>query len=201
MVDDHTGDRLRRWGKEYGGYVAAGAVAIVVLVCATTALTDKDATWHAGEPVAAEVSSALAGTGSPVVRDAASPAIGRSPSASRSPAQRTTSAPQPSGTTSASASRSPSRSPSPSPALLGPASGSSLREMVNAYCSQEFRGFAVLRRQSGATNNWVCQYRQQSQWRTQSVNMTDVCVHRYGKGAVASYSDAKDPLSWRCYSG
>jgi hypothetical protein len=188
------GDRLRRWGREYGGYVAAGALAVVVLICAVAGVPGGLAmTWHAGTPVAAGPPSPAAQSQSGLAHP--SPA---SPSAapSRRPTKRPPDASRPRAATS------PARpSPTPSPKMLGPTDGWALSGIVDDYCQRRFDRSAVLVRPwpgSGAEDNWGCQ-RPRRRGDVIMANMTDACVVRYGKGAVARYLDAKDQFSWRCY--
>jgi hypothetical protein len=189
---ESTRDRLRRWGREYGGYVAAGALALVVLICSVTGVTRADLTWHPGIPVAADPPSS---TGQSQSAAAESSPAAPSPTPSRKPTARPAASSRP--RTAASPTRSPSRRPSPT--LLGPADGWGLSAMVDDYCRRRFDRSAVLVRPwqgSGAEDNWACQRRRR--YDLIMANMTDACVLRYGN-AVARYLDAKNPFSWRCY--
>jgi hypothetical protein len=184
-----TRERVRRWGREYGGYVAAGVVATVVLICALTGVPGIDMTWH--NPVAADSPSAAAQSPSAVVNS--SPAGPPSQTPTRKPTKRPAAAPKP---------RAAARSPSPTPGatMLGPADGWALSGLVDKYCDRRFDRSATLLRPwqgSGAQDNWACQRRRRSD--VIIADMTDACVVRYGHGAVASYRDARDPFSWRCY--
>jgi hypothetical protein len=187
-----TGDRLRRWGREYGGYLAAGVLALVVLICSVSALDQAGVTWHSGDPLAASPPSSAAESPSPDASPSPS-AASPSPTPSRRPAKRT--APKPASRPSAARS-----SATPRPRLLGPSDGAALVAMVDDYCDRRFDRSAGLRRpwpDSGAVDNWVCQHRRQRD--PIPVNMTDACALRYGSNAVARYLDAKDPFSWRCF--
>jgi hypothetical protein len=186
-----TRDRLHRWGREYGGYLAAGVVALVVLICAVTGLPGADMTWHAGSPGAAEPPPAVQ---SPSAAVESSPA-GPSPTPTRTPTKRPAAASRPRSASS------PTRSPSPAaPTMLGPADGWALAGIVNDYCDRRFDRSGVLLRPwqgSGAEDNWACQRRRRTD--VIMANMTDACVVRYGSGSMARYLNAKDPFSWRCY--
>lgn len=188
------GDRLRRWGREYGGYVAAGVLALVVLICAVAGLPGRLAvTWHPGAPVAANPPSPAAQ--SPSEAAPSSPAA-PSPTPSRKPTKRPAAASRPRASSPA---RPPS--PTPSPKMLGPTDGWALSGIVDDYCDRRFDRSAALMRPwpgSGAEDNWACQ-RSRRRDDVIMANMTDACGVRYGKGAAARYLDAKDPFSWRCY--
>jgi hypothetical protein len=186
------GDRLRRWGREYGGYVAAGALALVVLICAVAGLPGRLAiTWHPGNPVAAYPPSPGAQSPSEVVP----------PSPSHTPSRKPTKHPAAASRPRAAASAARTPSPTPSPKMLGPSDSWALSGIVNDYCDRRFDRSAVLVRPwpgSGAVDNWACQ-RSRRRDDVIMANMTDACVVRYGKRAAARYLDAKDPFSWRCY--
>lgn len=180
-------ERARRWGREYGGFVAAGVVAVVVLICSATALSQTGVTWHQGTPVAADSPSY---TPSPVP---SSPRK-RPPSPTGRPVERAK---------ATVAERAPSPTPkktSPTAALraVGPDDSWGLGRMLNEYCQRRFDRYAALtRRDGGATNNWACVRRRGSD--STIINMTDACVSEYGSGTIARYTNAQDPFSWRCY--
>lgn len=187
--------RLRRWGREYGGYLAAGGLAAVVLSCAMTGLPNAVMTWHSGSPVAASSSPATVRS-SPAPVPSVTSASGTSATPSRGPTKRPVAAAKP----RANASSARSATPTPSPAVLGPASATALAGIVDDYCDRRFDRSAVLLRPwpgSGAEDNWACQRRRRHD--PIVANMTEVCALRYGNGAVARYQDARDPFSWRCY--
>jgi hypothetical protein len=196
-----TADRLRSWGREYGGYVAAGALAVVVLACAMTGLPGTQMTWHAGNSVGAASSPATVRS-SPAPAPSATSASSPSATPSRRPTRRPAAAARPRVSRSPARSATPTPRPTPSPAMLGPTGAAALAGIVGDYCDRRFDRSAVLLRPwpgSGAEDNWACQRRRR--YDPIMANMTEACVLRYGKAAVARYLDARDPFSWRCYRG
>lgn len=199
--DSGKGDRLRRWSREYGGYLAAGGVTVVVLLCSALALGEAGVTWHSGEPVAATSPShpnSPETDPSPEAAVPVSPVAEPSQMLSRRPARRTTNPP-------GAASPTPPPATSPTATVTATASSkplgpSSVARLVDDYCEHLDRGWnGTLARKwpgSGAVDNWSCA--DHRGWR-QYANMTDACVLRYGNGVKARYTDAKDPNSWRCY--
>lgn len=194
---ESTRDRVRRWGREYGGYLAAAVLAAAVLVCAVAGLPAVDMTWHSATTTAHSPSAAAVSSPAPVPPSPTTSPATASPPPSRKPTRRPAAAPR---RATASPARPPS--PTPGPALLGPANRWALAGIVNDYCDREFDRDATLLRpwpDSGAEKNWACQRRRHDD--VIVANMTDACQLRYGRGAVARYLDAKDPFSWRCYRG
>jgi hypothetical protein len=189
LAEVSRAERVRRWGREYGGFVAAGVVAVVVLTCSATALSRAGVTWHQGTPVA-------------ISSPSFTPSATRSAPARRSPAPtgRPAKKAKP-GTAERAAVHSPTpgkASPTRALKLAGPADGWGLSRMLNEYCQRRFDRYAALtRRDGGAANNWACVGRRGSD--PALIDMMDACVLAYGSGTVAKYSNAQDPFSWRCY--
>jgi hypothetical protein len=192
-------ERLRRWGRDYGGYVAAGALAVAVLICSAAGVSQVAMTWHPGAGAAVASPSSAGPSPSPAAQPAL-PLASPSPSPSRQPTRRPAAAAAPRSQTPP-----PGPSASAKPRLLGPDDADGVRDMVNDQCRRSNRSATLLRPWpgSGAMDNWACKRRHGREDNerddTVVVNMTDVCVQRYGSGMVASYLDAKDPFSWRCY--
>src|SRR5690606_21563530 len=63
---ESTRDRVRRWGREYGGYLAAAVLAAAVLVCAVAGLPAVDMTWHSATTTAHSPSAAAVSSPAPV---------------------------------------------------------------------------------------------------------------------------------------
>jgi hypothetical protein len=193
-------DRLRRWGREYGAYLAAGGLALVVLVCSVTGLSRAGMVWHPANPVAVASPSSPAPSPAPAVRPASPAAASPSPSRSRS-AKRPVAA----AATRSQDPPAPAASPAPSPVLLGPDSGRGVAQLVDAHCRRSNRSAVLLRPwpDAGAVGNWACQQEQRRGWPrgadTDVADLDAACAQRYGRGAVARYLDAADPFSWRCY--
>lgn len=183
--------RPRSFFREYGGFLAAGALAATVLVCSATTLSRAGVTWYPGDSTAvASASPAVAG--SSIVDNRARAAVKTS-----APTRRSAPPTRRPGTRTAS---SPAPRPTPSPALLGPSDVRGLGSLLNAYCQQRYDRFAAPTRpwrDSGAERNWACLRRRSPD--VIMIDMTDACRFRYGRGAAARFLDARDPYSWRCY--
>ncbi|WP_139307366.1 hypothetical protein [Micromonospora pattaloongensis] len=183
-------DDRRTWARRYGWAAAAGGIA-VVLLCSLPFVSNRGPAWNSADPTGTATTPGTATVSAPVVAP-----VTATPSASPSPKK-------PSPTVRASTvrptpRRTPSSTPPRRPALLGPASGQELFGMLNDYCrSRSPRSRAWLRDWQGAAeNNWHCRERDRPE---QMIDMTAACVQRYGKGAVARYTNRNDATSWRCY--
>jgi hypothetical protein len=177
-ADRRRAARTVAWLREYAWLLAAGGVAVVVLLCARALVGGAAPTWVAGVPVAAR----------PVVTTAPEPAAAV---ATRTHAELPT--------TRARGPSSPARTPGPtaSPVLLGPGGEWELWLLLRRYCD-EVHGAREAQVRSGlspAENNWECRGR----GRSVAIDMTAACRHAYGAGTFARYGDADNALSWRCY--
>jgi hypothetical protein len=166
------------WLREYAWLLAAGGVAVVVLLCARYLVGGAAPTWVAGEPVAAR----------PLASTPPAPAATATSAAAMLTSTRAPLAPTP---------RASAPRPTASPVLLGPGGDVELWLMLRRYCD-EVHGARDAQLRSGfspAENNWECRGR----GGPVPVDLTAACRHAYGAGAFARYGDADDALSWRCY--
>ncbi|WP_213456526.1 hypothetical protein [Rhizomonospora bruguierae] len=182
-------DGLRSWFRRYGWLVAAGAVALVVLLASWPLVSNAGLPWYDGRPEAVVAQPptpvpAPATTEAPTAaptENAAPPAPKRTKAPPRKPS---TAAPTAPATTSA-------------PVLLGPSNDNGLQLMLMTYCYTQ-RGMREAQLRSGtnpAEDNWECRTRN----RRELINMRAACQWRYGTDAVARYSDPANAYTWRCY--
>jgi hypothetical protein len=166
------------WLREYAWLLAAGGVAVVVLLCARFLVGGAVPTWVAEEPVAAR----------PVATTPPAPAATTTGAAAMLSSTRAPLPPTP---------RASTPRPTASPVLLGPGGDVGLWLMLRRYCD-EAHGARDAQLRSGvspAENNWECRGR----GGPVPVDLTAACRHAYGAGAFARYGDADNALSWRCY--
>jgi hypothetical protein len=177
--DRRSAPRAVAWLREYAWLLAAGGVAVVVLLCGRVLVSGAAPTWVAGDPVGARP----VGTTPPAPAD---------PEATGAAAALTsTMAPRPPSPPARTA------RPTASPVLVGPGSDMELWLLLRRYCD-EVHGNREAQLRSGlgpAENNWECRGRGGSV----GIDMTAACRHAYGAGAFARYGDADSALSWRCY--
>lgn len=66
---------------------------------------------------------------------------------------------------------------------------------VQAACSQQFPGSKAVVNPKANVYGWRCYG---TDHKAHGVNLNKQCVVQYGSGAVATYSDFNNPLSWHC---
>jgi hypothetical protein len=182
--------RILRRTRDYGWLLAAGALALAVLLCSIPVLSNAGATWKPGD-AAPTIGLPLAAPSEPLAMTS-----GISPSPTWLP-----SSPNPSPMESRS--RAKPAPPVPAtPVLLGPASQSALKDMLTAYCRDKYGGSRIdAELRSGtdpATNNWQCQIPKVRD--DPLIDLTAACAWKFsGPGVFATFTDPHNAYSWRCY--
>jgi hypothetical protein len=162
--------------------LAAGGLAVVVLICSRSLFNGPDPTWSSGPPVTPSpvtASPSRAGLPSPTVKPSPTSSARRATRPARKPTPRT---------------RTSQAAPT---VLVGPANEWELWFMLQRYCSDVHRAREARMRSgpSPAEGNWECRGRTTSVL----IDMTAACRHTYGSAVFARYTDRNNAMSWRCY--